>query len=598
MSLLTRIRGARAADRNRAERAGTDPTGTGTDPTGTGTDPTGTGTDPAETGRTRRGFPVRRIAAALATTLAALLVLATLIAPTDAGLLTPTSFLRIPAEALLGVALLLVLPARLRRLAAVLAGAYLGLLALVKIIDVGFVKVLARPFDPAIDWVLGDEATRFVASTYGSRTATAAVIGAVLLAATVLVLMIWSLLRLTRLVVRHDTAARRAVAALTLVWFASAAFGVQIVKDVPVAAQSVYRAVQVPRSLHDKEVFAEASAIDAFRDTPGDEMLTALRGKDVIISFVESYGRDAVADPEFAPQVGAVLDAGTRRLAEDGFAARSAYLTSPTAGGNSWLAHATLASGLWVNNQQRYRTLLAGDRMTLGTAFRRAEWRTVGVEPGHNYDWPEGAIYGMDRVYDSRHLGYRGPRFGFASVPDQYTLGAFERLERGRADRGPLMSQMVLVSSHAPWTPRPRLVGWDQLGDGSVLRTVAAAGAKEDDAWRSNAQIRADYRESIEYSLESLISYVERYGDDRLVLVVVGDHQPAPVITGRGASRDVPITIVTRDRGVLDRVSGWNWHDGLRPGPDAPVWRMDAFRDRFLTTFGSTPQPVRAAPPG
>jgi hypothetical protein len=37
---------------------------------------------------------------------------------------------------------------------------------------------------------------------------------------------------------------------------------------------------------------------------------------------------------------------------------------------------------------------------------------------------------------------------------------------------------------------------------------------------------------------------------------------------------------------VLDRVAGWGWTDGLRPAADAPVWRMDAFRDRFLTAFG------------
>ncbi len=28
---------------------------------------------------------------------------------------------------------------------------------------------------------------------------------------------------------------------------------------------------------------------------------------------------------------------------------------------------------------------------------------------------------------------------------------------------------------------------------------------------------------------------------------------------------------------------------GLRPGPQAPVWPMSAFRDRFLTAFGSRP---------
>jgi hypothetical protein len=71
------------------------------------------------------------------------------------------------------------------------------------------------------------------------------------------------------------------------------------------------------------------------------------------------------------------------------------------------------------------------------------------------------------------------------------------------------------------------------------------------------------------------------------VLVVLGDHQPFPVVTGDGAGADVPVSVVTRDPAVLDRIAGWGWQEGLQPGPRAPVWRMDAFRDRFLTAFSS-----------
>jgi len=85
----------------------------------------------------------------------------------------------------------------------------------------------------------------------------------------------------------------------------------------------------------------------------------------------------------------------------------------------------------------------------------------------------------------------------------------------------------------------------------------------------------------------SLISYLQTYGDDDLVLVMLGDHQPAPLVTGPDASREVPITILAKDPAVLDRVAGWGWTDGLKPAPDAPVWPMSSFRDRFLVAFGS-----------
>jgi hypothetical protein len=531
-----------------------------------------------------------RVAAGLITALAALLVFVSLVAPNHLGRLTPGAFVRIPAEGLVGVALLLVLPARARRVVAMLAGVALGLLTLVKVLDMGFFEVLVRPFDPVLDWILLGYAVEFLTGSIGRAGAIGAVVAVALLAAAVVVLTTLSVRRLTSLTVRHHAKSTRVVAVLTVVWFTCAALGTQVVPDAPVASGSTAtlaydHALQVRAGLRDHQTFAAEAAVDAFRDAPGEELLTGLRGKDVVVAFVESYGRDAVENPEYASQVGAVLDAGTRRLNAAGYSSRSAFLTSPTAGGNSWLAHGTLLSGLWINNQQRYRTLTSSDRLTLTSAFGRAKWRTVGVEPSIFRAWPEGAFYGYDHVYHSLNLGYRGPRFGYATMPDQYTLATFERLERAAPDRAPVMAEIALVSSHTPWTPLPRLIDWKDVGDGSVFAPMAKEGDPKDAVWRDPAQVRTQYRRSIEYSLNSLISYVEKYGDDDLVLVFLGDHQPAPIITGADASRDVPITIVARDRAVLDRISGWGWEDGLKPGPQAPVWPMNAFRDRFLTAY-------------
>ena len=80
---------------------------------------------------------------------------------------------------------------------------------------------------------------------------------------------------------------------------------------------------------------------------------------------------------------------------------------------------------------------------------------------------------------------------------------------------------------------------------------------------------------------------MENFGDDNLVLVFLGDHQPAPLVTGDDASRDVPITIIAKDQAMIDRIGGWKWQDGMKPtGDAAPVWKMNEFRDRFLGAFG------------
>jgi hypothetical protein len=546
--------------------------------------------DPGDDAPARRKHP---IAGRVATILACLLVLFALIAPNEITRLTPGAFLRIPLEGLLCVGLVLLLPARAKRIAAVPIGVILGLLAIVKIVDLGFSAVLARPFNLVFDWSLFGAAVEFLHASVGVVGAIGAAIAAAVLALAVLILMTLSILRLTRLVVRHNTTATGAVAVFGVVWVTCAALGAQIVPGVPVAGVATGRLLQVRTSLQDRKTFAKEAAVDAFRDTPSGRLLTGLRGKDVLLAFVESYGRNAIENPRYAPQIDGVLDAGTRRLRAAGFGSRSAFLTSPTAGGGSWLAHSTLLSGLWINNQQRYNSLVKGDRLTLSSAFRRAGWRTAAVMPGTTGAWSEASFYGYQQVYDRWTMGYRGPRFNWGTPPDQYTLSAFQRSERAKPGHAPVMAEIPLVTSHAPWAPLPsHLIDWNAVGDGSVFGPMAAAGDRPEVVWRSPGRVRTAYRSSIEYSLNSLISYVETYGDDKLVLVFLGDHQPAPLVTGQDPNRDVPITIVAHDPKVLNQISSWGWQDGLKPGPKAPVWRMNAFRDRFLAAFG-TPAPTR-----
>jgi hypothetical protein len=125
---------------------------------------------------------------------------------------------------------------------------------------------------------------------------------------------------------------------------------------------------------------------------------------------------------------------------------------------------------------------------------------------------------------------------------------------------------------------------------------MPAQGLTPDDAWRDADTVRRLYGESIQYSLSALVSCVVQLHDPNLVLLVLGDHQPAATVSGAGAVHTVPVSVVTSDPAVLDRIAAWDWQEGLLPGPSAPVWPMDAFRDRFLAAFSSGPAAV-ARPP-
>ena len=546
-------------------------------------------------GGPRRGR-VRTSTAAALTIAALLLVWVALVAPDHPARLTPSTFLRLPLEGIAVIALALALPVKARRVLAWVVGPILGLLVIVKVLDMGVYATFDRPFDPVADWRYTGIGIETLRDSVGSRDADLVVAGAAMLIVAILVLTTLAVLRLTRVAAGHRRWSLRAVTALGAVWVLCWAFGAQLVSGVPFASASAatlavdeVRAVRA--GIKDREVFADELQRDRFRDTPGDQLLTGLRGKDVIVAFVESYGVVALQDSVVSPRVDAALAEGTEQLQAAGFHARSAFLTSPTFGGASWLAHSTLHSGVWINRQWRYDQLVASDRFTLSQAFKRAGWRTVDDVPANNRDWPQRSFYGYDKVYDQRNLGYLGPTFAYAPMPDQYVLLALQRLEFAKHDRRPVFAEVDMVSSHAPWTRIPELIDWDDVGNGSVFNSMPVDQVSTGALWSDHDRVRAAYGRSVEYSLNALFSFVQRYGNDDLVLVVLGDHQPSTIVTGLHPelSHDVPISVIAHDPAVLDQIAGWGWEDGLRPSPQAPVWPMNAFRDRFLTAFGTQP---------
>jgi biotin carboxyl carrier protein len=522
--------------------------------------------------------------------LAGAVVLAALLLPNRIDRISLLSFLRMPVEGIVLACLLLALPGKPRRIAAVASGVFLGLFTVLKFLDMGFTQFLARPFDLVFDWILLDDAMDFVRESFGRSGEVLAVAGVIVLLIAVLALSTLSVVRLTNLMARHRPAAVRTVLVLGTVWVTCFTLGVQV-GGVTIATKGnteflANRVQNVRNGLGDAKVFEKQAAADAFAATPPDQLLTGLRGKDVLFTFIESYGRVALDDPAMAPEMDATLKEGTSRLEAAGFQSRSAWLRSPVTGAGSWLAHSTFLSGLWVKNQQRYRSLTTGDRETLTSYFQKTgAWRTVGIMPGVRKAWPEGEYFGLDHIYDSEKLGYHGPYFSWTPVPDQFSMEAFQRLEHGRKNRDPIMAEIILASSHSPWSPIARMVDWDDLGDGSVFHEIKKEGTDPKKVWQDPERVRTEYRHAVEYSLDSLTEWVERYGDENTVLVFLGDHQPVPTVTAGDTSKDVPVTIVAHDQKVLDRISDWGWTPGLRPAEDAPQWGMDKFRDRFMTAY-------------
>jgi phosphatidylglycerophosphate synthase len=544
--------------------------------------------------RTGAGPRTRQVLRWAITVASVVLVWGVLVAPSRLYQLTPAAFVRIPVEGLVLVAVAVVLPAWPRRIVAAVAGILFGLLALVKILNMAFYQEIGRAFNPVFGWVDIPPAIGVVRDTIGSTRTNIALaalwLGLILLVGAITAATI----HITTVAARHRRDAVRGLAALTAVWALCAGLSVQLVQGSPVASTSAARlAVAQVRStqaaLRDQRLFDQAlHRSDPEASVPASDLLTGLRGKDVIIDFVESYGKAAVQGASFTRGVDAVLRRSTASLARAGWSTRTAWTTSPGFGGISQLAHSTLQSGLWVNTELRYADLVTSHRFTLSDAFAKAGWRTVSDSPEDDPVWPPGTrFYHFDKLYNRFNVGYRGPAFSYASMPDQYTYAELQRNEFTPGHK-PVMAEIDTVSSHTPWAPLPTMVPWNKVGNGSIFDSMPARSESPLTVWRNASTVRQFFGRSIQYSLQTLTSWVTELHDPNLVLILLGDEQPASPITGPGASHEVPISIVAHDPSVFRHIASWHWQPGLLPGPSAPLESMDAFRNQFLGAFSTT----------
>jgi len=530
------------------------------------------------------------------TVISVVLVWGVLVAPERIFQLTPAAFARIPVEGLALVGVALVLQARPRRIVAAVAGILFGLLILIKIFDMGFYAELGRPFNAVFDWGNISPAVGVVRDAIGTRSTNIAFVALFLVLILVIGAITAAAIRITTVAAQHRRAAVRALAALTAVWALCAGLSLQLIPGFPVASTSAaglvaaqVRATQAAlREQHRFEQVLRGSDPEA--RIPAPDLLTGLRGKDVVIAFVESYGQVAVRGTSFSPGIDALLRRRTAALARAGWSARSAWTISPGFGGISQLSHSTLLSGLRVDSTQLYAELLRSHRFTLTDAFTKAGWRTVSDSPSDDDSWPPGtSFYHFDKLYNHDNVGYHGPKFSYATVPDQYTLAEFQRLELAPGHK-PVMAEIDLVSSHTPWAPLPAMVPWNKIGNGSIYDPMPARSESVTTVWRNTSTVHQFFGRSIRYSLQALTSWVTELNDPNLVLILLGDEQPGSIISGNWANHVVPISIIARDPSVFRQIAPWHWQDGLLPGPQAPVKPMDALRNQILNAFSTPPR--------
>ena len=321
--------------------------------------------------------------------------------------------------------------------------------------------------------------------------------------------------------------------------------------------------------------------------------MSRIKGADVLLVFIESYGAVSYERPELAARLApsrADLEAAIHETHRD---VVSAFVESPTFGGNSWLAHITLLSGVEVRDRDTNALLMTQKRDTLVSAFARHGYRTVAMMPGLWQSWPEGVFYGFDEIYSGSRLDYHGPEFGWWDFPDQFTLARMDALEVNKGSRPPVFVFFPTVSTHIPFSPVPPYQpDWPRLLTDRPYETadVDRALEKQPD-W---LKLGPGYGDAMTYAFRSLAGYLRMRADRDFVMILLGDHQPPAAVTGTAAPWDVPVHVIASRPAVLERLKAQGFREGLTPARPA-VGHMPALVPMFFDAFGDPEQPPPAA---
>ncbi len=517
--------------------------------------------------------------------------------------------LSLPLEPLIAALILLALPPeRARWLVLPLAG-LLTLGWLVLAMERTAWQVLGRPLKIWLDLQLIQPALELIG---GSMTpGIALLVGVVLL--TLPPTLFWLFILLCRRLA-EVRAPRLAIAGTAM-----ALTGMAAAPQVPqLTVNFLYDAVssQIDRTLRVAEerplfqaLLAEDPLAGLLAASPTVGLLPGMANADVVLVFVESYGEAALFDPRYAGRIGGTLAEIERDLDSAGLMQASGWLKSPTIGGQSWLAHASLMSGLWIDTQDRWDLLVASERRLLTHLFSAAGYDTALVMPAIVRAWPEAEFFEFDRTYFNDDMGYAGPPYAWVTMPDQYTLSALERdilagQDPSRTARPPVFAQVALISSHAPWTPIPPVIDdWSRIADGALFAEWSEPPIPPQELWLDGEAVRAAYLEALDYVLRTLGSWLQQPWERPRLVLIVGDHEAGAIVSRRhteGAGRKagsgpetgsvVPLHAISDRPDLVLRLLQAGLAEGLLPPVrqnDSLPLPMSEFRNLLLETFAA-----------
>ena len=345
-------------------------------------------------------------------------------------------------------------------------------------------------------------------------------------------------------------------------------------------AQASVRLASMLDSLDTRPVNSAYSAYDT---------LSLERRPPVYLITVESYGTLLDRHPDLRGPYRRLMRRMQDTLAADGWHMASARAEAPVQGGRSWLAIASLLTGVRVDRQVLYnRFLERPERVPHLVRFLNQQgYHTVALQP-FTYErpgLPTRNIYDFDVTLYRDDLQYEGPAYGLADAPDQYSLNFAHHTQL--AGRAPYFLFFETVDSHALWNYGlpPVLSDWRRFneagGSGQAARRALEQAGRAPGAFLPDSLTRpriydqpqsTRYLRHIAYDLQVVREYLRDTAPEGSLVLLLGDHQPPLFGT---ESTKVPLHVLSTDASMVEPVRRRGFSDGLVLQEESPSVRQE-----------------------
>jgi len=296
--------------------------------------------------------------------------------------------------------------------------------------------------------------------------------------------------------------------------------------------------------------------------------LPVIQDKDIHFFVIESYGSTLYSKEEYRDVILPLYRELEQAMGEDRWEIRSGLVRSPAFGGRSWLADASLLTGIQLENQALFdRTISQGTPAYFLGFINQRGYRRTYAAPG-TYEAPQDwkQAYPFENYLLRYDFLYQGPFLSFGAMSDQFFLDFV-----GRNILKPEEKDFVLylmVSSHVPFEVIPQYKeDWDFARGGKEYQDGYVDYFSNN--WLGGNELAQGYLAGIEYSLRTIFGYMERHLNNDGFILIIGDHQPRKPVSVPQAGYLVPFHILYPKDLPLVIPSHWELSSSLLP-PDLP----------------------------